>query len=118
MSDELPNGLTNLITQNMEKMLDWEILLSKSLENGSVLSIRKGDFIEKEWWAVFLEAQVDNEEHLKDIPPQEEWGEFALMSFQIGDRGMVLWVFSSINELTLELTRLFGMFTAKITTEI
>ena len=109
MSDDI----TKLITENMQKMLEWEIELSKQLEHGCILTIRKGIFIDKEWYAVFLEAQVGNEEHLLDIPPQNEWGDYALMSFQTGDRGMVLWVYQDFEELVPDMSRLFGMFLPK-----
>lgn len=109
MSDDI----TKLITDNMQKMLEWEIELSKQLEHGCILTIRKGTFIDKEWYAVFLEAQIGNEEHLLDIPPQNEWGDFALMSFQTGDRGMVLWVYQTFDELVPDMSRLFGMFLPK-----
>ena len=109
-TNELTEELVKLIGRNMEKMLYWDIEMTKTLENGAIVSVRQGDFFEKQWWAVFLEVQLDNEEHEKDIPPEDEWGDYALMSFQIGDRGMVLWVFESMDVMTVELSRLFGMF--------
>lgn len=104
------SSLIDQLTKNFEKMLEWDIELTKKLENGCIISVRKGEFFQKEWWAVMLEAQIGNEDHLKDIPPQSEWGEYALMSFQSGDRGIVLWVFESFDPLVVELSRLFGMF--------
>ena len=104
------DNLSELIMQNFEKMLEWDIELSKKLEHGCLVSVRKGEFFGKEWWAVFLEAQIANEDHLKDIPPQSEWGEFALMSFQAGDRGIILWAFEDFDPMVMELSRLFGMF--------
>lgn len=104
------DNLIDKLAENFQKMMNWNIEHSKSLEHGCILSIRKGEFFDKEWWAVFLEAQIGNEDHLKDIPPQSEWGEYALMSFQSGDRGIVLWVFEDFNSMIMDLSRLFGMF--------
>lgn len=102
--------LTDLIAQHFEKMLQWDIEHHKYLENGAILTIRQGEFFEKNWWAVFLEVQVDNEDHLKDIPPQHEWGDYALLSFQANGRGFILWAYESFNPMLMDLSRMFGMF--------
>ena len=40
------------------------------------------------------------------------------MSFQTGDRGMVLWVYQTFDELVPDLSRMFGMFLPKGFTEL
>mgnify|MGYP003642238043 CR=1 FL=1 len=102
--------LIDLLSQNIKEMLTWEIQHSKILEHGCYITIRKGELLGKEWWAVFLEAQVGNETHLKEIPPQSDWGDYVLMSFQVENRGMILWVYETIEEMIGDTSRLFGLF--------
>lgn len=99
-----------LIAQSIKEMLQWKIEHTQKMEHGSFVTIRSGELNETRWFAVIMEAQVDNEEHLLDIPPQEEWGEYAMLSIQIEGRGLIIWTYENTETMIPDLMRLFGMF--------
>ena len=99
-----------LIAQSIKEMLEWEIEHTQKMPHGTFVTIRSGDLMGTKWFAVILEAQVENERHLLDIPPQSEWGEYAMMSIQVDGRGLIIWTYETTEKMIPDLIRLFGMF--------
>lgn len=99
-----------LIAQSIKEMLNWKIEHTQKMEHGTFVTIRSGELNGHNWFAVILEAQVDNEDHMLDIPPQEEWGDYAMLSIQIEGRGLIIWTYENTETMVPDLMRLFGMF--------